>query len=129
MRPTAGLAPAHSHRLGRPTMAAWRIAHKRLAVAAGGVAMAVFGVSAWANQTLAADLGCYNCHGNPPRQEAPSFPELAAQYAPARNDPALQARLAEKLRKGSTFGRIVAHERISAEAAAQLVRWIAEGAP
>ncbi len=120
MRSNAGSAPL--------VLAARSIACKRLAVAAAGIALSVFGSAAWANQTLAADLGCYSCHGNPPRGDAPSFAALAKQYAPARNDAALQAKLADKLRYASIFRHVEAHERLSPESAARLVRWIAEGA-
>lgn len=84
--------------------------------------------SALASQQLAADMGCYNCHGNPPRKKAPTFAALAAQYAKARGDEAAQARLADKLRDGSILGHVDAHERLSPETARLLVRWISEGA-
>lgn len=96
-----------------------------VAVCIAGSALAA---PASADQALAADFGCYSCHGNPPRQDAPSFASLAKQYAPARNDAALQAKLAEKLRYASIFGHVEAHERLSPESALRLVRWIAEGA-
>lgn len=89
---------------------------------------AAFSLPVPASPALAADKGCYNCHGNPPRKQAPTFAKLAEQYAPARDDPARLAQLADKLRDGPIFGHIDAHERLSPEVALQLVRWIAEGA-
>lgn len=81
-----------------------------------------------ASQPLAADLGCYNCHGNPPKKKAPGFAELAARYAAVRNDPVARQQLADKLRDGSIFSHIDAHERLSPEVAGQLILWISEGA-
>jgi cytochrome c len=77
---------------------------------------------------LAADKGCFNCHGEPPKRDAPRFAELAAGYAGVRGDDAALARLADRLRRGSIFGHVDAHERLSADEAARLVRWIADGA-
>ena len=84
--------------------------------------------AAVASQALASELGCYNCHGNPPRRNAPTFAELARTYAPAGQDAASQKKLADKLRDGSIFSHIDAHERLSPEVAERLVRWISEGA-
>jgi len=81
-----------------------------------------------ADGQLAVDKGCYNCHGTPPRGKAPTFPRLAADYARQRNDPAAQARLADRLRDGSIFGHVDAHERLTPEEARRLVRWLADGA-
>lgn len=83
---------------------------------------------AMASQQLAADLGCYNCHGTPPKGKAPTFPQLAERYARSRADAKAQDQLADKLRDGSIFSHIDAHERLSPEVAGQLIRWISEGA-
>ena len=109
-------------------MGALRIPARGLAVVAVGLAALAPGTPALSSQALAPDLGCMNCHGDPPRKQAPTFAALALQYAPARDDAARQAKLAEKLRQGSIFSHIDAHERLSPETAARLVRWIAEGA-
>lgn len=85
-------------------------------------------VPAPASRQLASDLGCYNCHGATARKKAPTFAQLAADYARARHNPELQAELAEKLRDGSIFSHIDAHERLSPDTAARLIRWISEGA-
>jgi cytochrome c len=73
-------------------------------------------------------MGCYNCHGNPPKKKAPTFAQLATDYAKARDDDRALQKLADKLRDGSILSHIDAHERLSPEAALQLVRWISEGA-
>lgn len=83
---------------------------------------------AFASPSLASDLGCYNCHGSPPRGKSPSFPQLAARYSAQRGDDAALARSVEHLRAGSMLGAIEAHRRLSADDAARLVRWISEGA-
>ena len=81
-----------------------------------------------ASQQLASDMGCYGCHGNPPKKKAPTFAQIAADYAKTRSDAKAQQKLADKLRDGSIFSHIDAHERLSPEVAMQLVRWISEGA-
>lgn len=92
-------------------------------------------VSAWppaAAQTgaqLASDKGCYNCHGDPPKKKTPSFATLAKDYAQYQGQPDKEAALAEQLRTGSFFGHVDAHERLSAEDARALVRWIVSGSP
>lgn len=81
-----------------------------------------------AGEQLASDLGCYNCHGNPPKGKAPTFAQLAERYAKLRGDAKTQDKLADELRDGSIFSHIDAHERLSPEVAGQLIRWISEGA-
>ncbi len=78
---------------------------------------------------LASDQGCYNCHGDPPKKKAPTFAALSKDYAQYRGHPEQEAALAEKLRTGSFFGHIDAHERLSADTALALVRWIVSGSP
>lgn len=92
-------------------------------------ALAAAPLPALASQALAADKGCYNCHGDPPKKKAPTFAALAKDYARYRNQPEQEAALAEKLRTGSFFGHIDAHERLSADTALALVRWIIRGSP
>jgi len=86
-------------------------------------------LAAQADAPLAVDKGCFNCHGDPPRKQAPTFAQLAADYAKFRDDPVAQARLAGKLRSGSIFGHVDAHERLTESDAQRLVAWIAAGAP
>jgi cytochrome c len=84
--------------------------------------------AAQASAQVAMDMGCYNCHGTPPRKSAPTFAELARRYGAYRNDAAKQQQLAYQLREGSIFSHINAHERISLETATALVRWLCDGA-
>ena len=80
---------------------------------------------------LAADQGCYNCHGEPPRRNVPSFREIAVRYASYRGhmDAAALRALTDRLHHGSLFSHGAAHERLTEEQAQQLVRWLVEGAP
>ena len=84
---------------------------------------------AYADMQLAADKGCYNCHGDPPKKKAPTFAQLAADYAKYGSDEAALHQLADKLRSGSIFSHADAHERLNDADALRLVRWIASGVP
>lgn len=85
---------------------------------------------AWAQSDaqLAVDKGCVNCHGQPPRKNAPTFDALARRYAGARGDAQALRKLADKLRDGSIFGHVDAHEKVSETDALRLFGWISEGA-
>jgi cytochrome c len=80
---------------------------------------------------MAADRGCYNCHGEPPRRSVPSLRGIAAAYAQHRGrlDAATEQELVDRLRKGSLFSHIAAHERLGDEDARRFVRWLVEGGP
>lgn len=80
-----------------------------------------------ASSQLALDKGCYKCHGNPPKKNAPTFAELTERYARLRNNAGAESALIEKLRQGTFFGHIDAHERLSQKDAQQLIRWIMKG--
>lgn len=83
---------------------------------------------AQASSQLALDKGCYSCHGEPPRRNTPSFAALAADYAKYRGQTDAARRLADKLRAGSLFGHVAAHERMSQEECEALMRWVIDGA-
>lgn len=83
---------------------------------------------AQSSSALALDKGCYSCHGNPPRKNAPTFERLAADYAKYQGQTEATIALAEKLHKEHVFGGIKAHEQLTPENALQLVRWIIDGA-
>lgn len=92
------------------------------------LALAALVPFAQASSQLALDKGCYSCHGEPPRRGAPGFAELAERYARYRGQAEAPQRLADKLRAGSLFGHIAAHERVSDEECVALMRWIIDGA-
>ncbi len=77
---------------------------------------------------LALDKGCYSCHGSSPRKNAPTFDQLAKDYAKYQGQTATEVTLAEKLHEKHVFGGIKAHEELTPENALQLVRWIIDGA-
>jgi cytochrome c len=83
---------------------------------------------AQASAQLALDKGCYGCHGEPPRRNAPGFAQLAVDYARYRGQADAARQLADKLRAGGLFGHIAAHERISQAECEALMRWIIDGA-
>lgn len=85
-------------------------------------------LAAQADARLAREQGCYNCHGEPPRRGAPSFAQLAADYAGYRGQAQAPRQLADKLHAGGLFGHIGAHERLSQEECETLMRWIIDGA-
>ena len=80
-----------------------------------------------ASSQLALDKGCYSCHGTPPKKSAPTFEQIAADYAQYRGQTDAAARLAAKLREGHIFGGINAHEQLTEESALTLVRWLIDG--
>lgn len=82
---------------------------------------------ALASSQLALDKGCYQCHGNPPRKNAPTFAELSSRYAKYRGNASAESALVKKLRQGTFLGHIDAHERLSQDDAQRLVRWIIDG--
>lgn len=94
-----------------------------------GWCLAAAAAGAWASSELALAQGCFSCHGDPPRASAPTFPQLAAQYARYRGELGAEIRLADRLREHPLFGSITAHERLSDETARMLMRWLIQGAP
>lgn len=111
--------PRETCRLGRS---------KLIALAAVGGLFLLLASNAQASAQLALDKGCYSCHGNPPKENAPTFEQLAASYAQYQGQSDAAVRLASKLHEGYVFGGINAHERLTQESALTLVRWIIEGA-
>lgn len=110
-------------------MHAFAFARAVLALAALVGAGACAAQSMPSGEQLAADRGCYNCHGEPPRRNVPSFKDIAAGYARYRGrlDAAAELQLVERLRGGSLFSHIAAHERLGDEDARVLIRWLVEG--
>ena len=90
-------------------------------------ALTLGALSAQASMNLALDKGCLNCHGTPPCGKAPTVAVLAERYASARGNEAEITRLATHLREHRLFGGVGAHERLNAEDAERLVRWLVDG--
>jgi len=82
---------------------------------------------ALASSALLADYGCINCHGSYPRGDAPTLQGLAEKMAKYRGDEAGLTKKITKFRTGETLEHVDAHERISLEAATQLLHWLADG--
>jgi cytochrome c len=102
----------------------------RLAAAfAFAVALPLQAGAADGGAQLAADRGCYNCHGEPARRNVPSFRELVARYAVygGKPDAATEQKLVDRMHHGSMFSHVAAHERHSEEDARALVRWLVAG--
>lgn len=76
---------------------------------------------------MAADRGCYNCHGEPPRRNVRSFAQIAASYVRLRGNTDAEKDAVERMHHGSLFNHIAAHERLSDEDAAALVHWLFQG--
>ncbi len=76
---------------------------------------------------MAADKGCYNCHGEPPRRNVRSFPEIARAYGAQARDPAAERQAIDRMHHGSLFSHVAAHERLTDEEAAALVHWLFAG--
>lgn len=83
---------------------------------------------AQASSQLALDKGCYSCHGEPPRRSARTFAQLASDYAKYQGQADAVAKLAARLRAGSLFAHIAAHERLNEQECETLIRWVIDGA-
>lgn len=81
-----------------------------------------------ASSQLALDKGCYNCHGEPPRKNVPSFSKLALSNAKYQGQADAARKLAQKLCEGTLFAHIAAHERLSEKEAETLIQWVIDGA-
>ena len=78
---------------------------KRLALSLAAAAAAVASVPAQANEALAKKHACFACHAVDKKLVGPSYKEVAAKY---RGDSAAEAKLADKVKKGSqgTWGQV-----------------------
>lgn len=94
----------------------------------GLISCVAFVDTARASAQLALDKGCFACHGEPPRKNAPTFDQLAKDFARYQGQAEQELKLADKLREGHIFGGVQAHENLSAENARALVHWIVQGA-
>ncbi|MDD5332855.1 MAG: hypothetical protein PHS32_03835 [Rhodoferax sp.] len=85
-------------------------------------------LAAQASSQLAADKGCYACHGAYRRADAPAFDSLSRRLGRLKGNPAAEKDFVEKYNQGEFLEHIEAHERISRESASLLIHWLVEGA-
>ena len=90
-------------------------------------ALLLFTGSAQADRQLANRNGCMSCHADT-EFDAPTWPELAADYEQYRGQPDAARIQGEKLRKGTFFTKIKAHQKLTPTTATDLMQWIIDGA-
>ena len=91
------------------------------------VALLLFGGSAQADRQLANRNGCMSCHADT-EFDAPTWPELAADYGQFQGQPDAASIQGEKLRRGTFFTKIKAHQKLTPTTATDLMQWIIDGA-
>ncbi len=80
-----------------------------------------------ANRQLAVRNGCMGCHADT-EYDAPTWPELAAQYHKYQGQTDAASIQGNKLRQGKLFKNIKAHHKLSPTNATDLMQWIIDGA-
>ena len=67
--------------------------------------LALLAAPAWAQQDLAQKKNCMSCHALDKKLVGPAYKDVAAKY---RGDPGAEAKLVEKVKKGSqgTWGQV-----------------------
>ena len=83
--------------------------------------------ASYANRQLAVRNGCMGCHADS-EYDAPPWPELAAKFAKYKGQPDAARLQGEKLRKGKSFTKIKAHQKLTPTNATELLQWIIDGA-
>jgi len=76
-------------------------------------------------KAIADDHGCFSCHGLVHKQVGPGFAQIAERY---RDDPAMPAQLAARIRSGSvgSWGRVIMprQPQVSEADARVLAAWV-----
>lgn len=96
-------------------------------LAASAVAMAAPPASMTPGAQVAADRGCYNCHGAVPHKDVPAFKDLVKKwerYGGKPDDGAVNHGI-EEMREQ----KVLVHQLLSADEAKVVVRWLMQGAP
>lgn len=90
------------------------------------LALALTTPLAWADASLAANMGCLNCHGSVPRGEAPSFERMQQHAAKGDKDPkAIAEHWLQEMRATASGPRaIVGHREVTDRTAQDLVAWL-----
>ena len=80
---------------------------------------------------LAADMGSLNCHGTPPRGDAPAFKAMRERAASREGDRSgIAAHWVEEMRATTSGWRtIVGHRQVSDETACALADWLVQPPP
>jgi cytochrome c len=98
---------------------------KRLAIFLAAVAVIPASLPAQANEELAKKHACFACHAVDKKLVGPSYKDVAAKY---RGDAGAEAKLADKVKKGSqgTWGQVPMPPNSSVPDAdvRALVKWI-----
>jgi cytochrome c len=98
---------------------------KRLAIVLAAVAVIPASLPAQANEELAKKHACFACHAVDKKLVGPSYKDVAAKY---RGDAGAEAKLADKVKKGSqgTWGQVPMPPNASVPDAdvRALVKWI-----
>ena len=81
--------------------------------------------------SLAAEMGCVNCHGTPPRGDAPSFRGMRERAASRGGDRgAIAQHWVEEMRATASGWRaIVGHRQVSDANARALADWLVQAPP
>jgi cytochrome c551/c552 len=87
----------------------------------------LFGNTCQANRQLANRNGCMNCHADT-NYDAPTWAELATKYEKYQGQPDAARIQGERLREGTFFTRIKAHQKLTPTTATELMEWIIDGA-
>jgi cytochrome c len=98
---------------------------KRLAIFLAAAVAVPASLPVWASEELAKKHACLACHASDKKLVGPSYKEVAAKY---RNDGGAEAKLVDKVRKGSqgTWGQVPMPPNASVPDgdARALVKWI-----
>ena len=92
--------------------------------ACAAVVLAIFAGNIHANQTLAQEKGCLNCHQLDKKLIGPPYKTVASKY---RKDPEAENRLVKKVLEGSfgTWGQVpMPANQVTEEEARTLVKWV-----
>jgi len=102
--------------------------HSCLALAGTLLLTTGWPVAVHASPQMFVEYGCYNCHGNHLRGEAPNIEGLSKKLSRFKSDQAAEQKFVDKFRAGEAFERVEAHGRVTPDTGRTLIHWLAEGA-
>ena len=98
-------------------------------ISLAGVLLATgYPMAVHASPQMFVEYGCYNCHGNFRRGDAPSIEGLTKRLSRLKDDAGAEQKFIDEYRAGEMFHAIPPHERITPDAAKALIHWLAQGA-